>query len=451
MLRLLCKLSLTGACLVALVAPAADADSWRRAQSKELTSPDGSFSARIDVGSSLGETVGFAGSPRGRRAVATITGPAGEHWSYELLNPIAPVDAVLLDDGDLLTFDNWHNMGFGEVMVRYDAAGEVVWKRQLEDLLAEEVLRRVSRSTSSRWWRQQPLALFWKGEGADRAVVVTLWNADELVVRWRDGHPTYRVRDRPVVESGALKRRAADLARQDRRDEAVALFRQAIQLDRNDVAAYQGLGSVYERDRMYQQAIEVFLEGIAANPVGEIEPSRGGWQSNAELWLLLQLARTYAGAGHDAAAETVFRECLSIDPGFWHAGEGLARLLQRTGRASEADELLERFFEIKRGDPTHFAAGSNLRQASLEISHVYEYVAPEKARDYLERAYDPREPDTFVALRLARVLERTGETDEALEILENLLDVLRRKGKSYDEVWIRHAREAIRRLKAERE
>lgn len=76
-------------------------------------SDTGRYFVRIVPGNNLGETIGFKGSPKGDLA-------RGEFYvrqpdrSYKLVadvalrNPIAPVDALVSNEGYLLTFDNWH-------------------------------------------------------------------------------------------------------------------------------------------------------------------------------------------------------------------------------------------------------------------------------------------------------------------------------------------------------
>lgn len=164
------------------------ADQWRSPIPIEVRSSNGLYSVRIELGSSLGDTVGFKGSPKGDFAKAVVTGPGGKTRTFSLLNPISPVDAVILEDGSLLAFDNWHNMGYGVVLVRYSAGGAVKWSHPLEELLPREVIEQVPTSVSSRWWRKNPLE--WKVRKGEAGVLmgfVTLWNGDELKIHLSTG------------------------------------------------------------------------------------------------------------------------------------------------------------------------------------------------------------------------------------------------------------------------
>ncbi|MBC3928949.1 hypothetical protein [Undibacterium sp. CY21W] len=73
---------------------------------------------RVIPGKNLGEVSGFSGEKKGQPARAvyyriTETDNYVKFQEVELLNPIAPVDFAVSDAGELVTLDNWHNMGIG--------------------------------------------------------------------------------------------------------------------------------------------------------------------------------------------------------------------------------------------------------------------------------------------------------------------------------------------------
>jgi hypothetical protein len=70
-----------------------------------------------------------------------------------LKNPVAPVDALVSNAGYLITFDNWHNAGYGQVVAIYGPRGAVIATYELERLYPPERLAQISTSVSSRWWR----------------------------------------------------------------------------------------------------------------------------------------------------------------------------------------------------------------------------------------------------------------------------------------------------------
>jgi hypothetical protein len=143
---------------VLAVAGPARADSWSAAVASGVASPNGNYVVRVLPGESLGDVVGFAGSKKGRYAKAIYyrlqaDNGYGKYLEVELLNPIAPVYVAVSNAGELVTLDNWHNVGFGKVVAVYAPDGRVRRSYSLADLYSAEELGKVRRSVSSIWWR----------------------------------------------------------------------------------------------------------------------------------------------------------------------------------------------------------------------------------------------------------------------------------------------------------
>ncbi|HYG11991.1 MAG TPA: hypothetical protein VD835_18735 [Pyrinomonadaceae bacterium] len=75
-------------------------------------------------------------------------------WEFPLLNEVSPVRALVSNNGGyVVTFDNWHSVGYGDdVIVIYRSVGTLVKKFGLEDLLTEGDIETLPRSVSSIWW-----------------------------------------------------------------------------------------------------------------------------------------------------------------------------------------------------------------------------------------------------------------------------------------------------------
>lgn len=148
--------------LISLFPVRATADDWASAVTKEVFSESREVFVRVIPGESIGDTFGFAGDKKGKYARAELY-RKGDDKSYklisqwDLLNPVAPVDLFVSNDGTLITLDNWHNMGYGHVVVFYDQNGKVVQGYALEELYPASLLAQVSMSKSSRWWRDKPV------------------------------------------------------------------------------------------------------------------------------------------------------------------------------------------------------------------------------------------------------------------------------------------------------
>ena len=147
--------------LAMLAAPQSSADEWPSPQIREVFSESREYFVRIVPGQSLGDTVGFGGAKKGKHATAELYRRA-DNRSYRivaetsLLNPIAPVDVLLANSGHMITLDNWHNVGYGRVVVAYDSAGKLLRSYELRDLFEPEEIARFPHSVSSIHWRKGP-------------------------------------------------------------------------------------------------------------------------------------------------------------------------------------------------------------------------------------------------------------------------------------------------------
>lgn len=145
------------ALLLVLCCTKVQADSWAAATAQARASENGQFVVRVVPGVSKGDVVGIAGEPKGRYASAEwhkFNGKAYQKMATAvLLNPIAPVDIEVTNDGMLITFDNWHNRGIGSVVVLYKPDGTIFKKYTLQDLYSKSDLARINTSVSSINWR----------------------------------------------------------------------------------------------------------------------------------------------------------------------------------------------------------------------------------------------------------------------------------------------------------
>lgn len=75
-------------------------------------------------------------------------------WEQQLINKVAPLVAIISNDGRfLVTFDNWSSLGYGiDVMVYYNEKGELIKRHKLEEI-SPFPINTYYRSISSLWWR----------------------------------------------------------------------------------------------------------------------------------------------------------------------------------------------------------------------------------------------------------------------------------------------------------
>jgi hypothetical protein len=142
-----------------MLAPSVHADSWPTARIQARASENGQFVVRVVPGKSMGDVYGYGGRPTGPFATAEWHRFDGAsyrkiHTTF-LLSPIAPVDMEVTNQGVLVTLDNWHNRGIGDILVIYALNGEVIRKYTLTDLYSPEDAKRFKTTASSIHWRCQ--------------------------------------------------------------------------------------------------------------------------------------------------------------------------------------------------------------------------------------------------------------------------------------------------------
>jgi hypothetical protein len=145
--------------LALAILPAAQGDDWPSPVIREVFSPSRTYFVRVVPGKSYGDTVGFSGAAKGPFGTAEFYRLEKDR-SYRLaataslLNPVAPVEFFVTDNGFLVTLDNWHNMGYGKVVAFYTPQGKPIRSYELSDLFSRTEIDGFSHSVSSIAWRK---------------------------------------------------------------------------------------------------------------------------------------------------------------------------------------------------------------------------------------------------------------------------------------------------------
>lgn len=124
---------------------------------RELTSPLDYFQDKVDDKSNAG---GVPGDTQ-RSAIGHMErrreGRWQTVWKMPLENEVSPVEALVSNDGDVATLDNWHSMGWGDdVVVIYSAEGDQLGKFGLDGFLPKGYIDALPHSVSSIHWRGDP-------------------------------------------------------------------------------------------------------------------------------------------------------------------------------------------------------------------------------------------------------------------------------------------------------
>lgn len=147
------------------------ADSWAPPQVETYLSADKRFRFTATPRDLAGPLRYFEGKQRGDDKPGQATGskaiaPRGllEQsigngrwkivWQRDLVNDVAPVSALVSNSGAyVVTFDNWHFMGFGDdAIVIYGPQGGLIRALGLDDILPDYYVKALPRSVSSLHW-----------------------------------------------------------------------------------------------------------------------------------------------------------------------------------------------------------------------------------------------------------------------------------------------------------
>ena len=156
--------------LAILLADKVLADTWASPKIRDYYSADSTFFVRIypqDIPEKYFKWVNATPRKKKRfqpadtlvtpcfaRMYKVINGKDSLIWEQKLINIVAPVTAILSNDGKyLVTFDNWYSMGYGvDIMVYYNEKGELIKRYMLEDI-SPFPINTYTTSISSIWWR----------------------------------------------------------------------------------------------------------------------------------------------------------------------------------------------------------------------------------------------------------------------------------------------------------
>ena len=173
------------------ISPSPRADDWPGPVVREVFSKNREYFVRVTPGESVGETIGFGSAKIGKHARAAFFRVQQDRGyrlerEIELTNPVAPVEFFVSNTGDLVTLDNWHNVGYGMVLALYHNDGKMVKAYRLGELFPKREVDSFTHSVSSIWWHKGPTYI-----DEDQKTFYMGWREApdyrELIIRLVDG------------------------------------------------------------------------------------------------------------------------------------------------------------------------------------------------------------------------------------------------------------------------
>lgn len=185
--------------------------------------------------------------------------------------------------------------------------------------------------------------------------------------------------------------------------QAEAKLRRAIELDPNNLAAYQGLAQYLLGSNRQQEGIGTYERAVEAQP--------------GSAPLRFTLGTLYESTGRRAEAMAQYEEAIKLDPNLAVAKNNLAYLMADEGK--DLDRALDLAQEAKSRMPDSPNVADTLGWVLLKKG------IPEAAIGYLQEAestFPPGHPDVgYVRLHLAMAYEAAKQPERAQEVLDRAL------------------------------
>lgn len=220
-----------------------------------------------------------------------------------------------------------------------------------------------------------------------------------------------------------------------RADLGLMAYQQILTTDPASDEANEGLSSIYRKAQQWPELVSVLVQ--RADVAGSSPRGRD---------LRAEAAELYEQKLNDAArAKEIYAQVLAEDPGHVKAGDGMARIAERTGDFRSLVAILERRSEARRG---HDKAEMLLRVAETYEDHLNDLAEATRRFEGVLAI----EPNTLAALKgLDRIFNRTGKYRELLDNLEKQVAIAatpRQKINLYERMAALHDEEFLDHVKA---
>lgn len=174
-------------------------------------------------------------------------------------------------------------------------------------------------------------------------------------------------------------------------EEGIALFRNALEINANDVLAHNNLGMALVQQKRIQEGISSFREALKIKPACALAHNNLGMA-------LFQLGEQQVAIAH-------FREAFRINPGYAEACYNMGTVLFQQGKTGEA---IVQYREALRLKPDYEQAHNNLGNAFIQDGKTEEAVL--QFRESLK--LNPSHASAHY--NLATLLMQKGQTGEAV-------------------------------------
>ena len=222
-----------------------------------------------------------------------------------------------------------------------------------------------------------------------------------------------------------------EYSRENKINEAIALYEKGVKLLPKDEDFLNRLGSLYNQKRDYVKAAEVYKKMAEVNPgnvwyfnmlsdayrnAGEKEKAMAVWEELAKTSkdanVFMQAANFYSSENDIEKAVTAVKKASELDPKNVSYLQGLESFYMRLEKFNEAEAVCKKVLEVSQDQwPKDWAA--------MELINIYQRqdkLGELAARFEKEVAQAPKELGNY--RKLAELYQRNNERDKAVEVYE---------------------------------
>ncbi|MDH7578602.1 MAG: tetratricopeptide repeat protein [Bacillota bacterium] len=163
-------------------------------------------------------------------------------------------------------------------------------------------------------------------------------------------------------------------------EEAILAYQEAIEIDKKCVKAYQGLAKVYTIQGKYDQAHDTYEQGIHVLEAQDL------------IQLRLSLAGMYIDKGDLQEAEKAYKELIEQHPDIFEAYQGLAFLYQQQGQFDLARNTIEKAIQSNADKSRGYVALASLYALAGETNRALDSLVE-------SLALNPNQANAYLALR----------------------------------------------------
>jgi len=217
-------------------------------------------------------------------------------------------------------------------------------------------------------------------------------------------------------------------------DSAIEVSEKAISIDPNSAEAYKALGLAYEYKGWFQKALEADRKAVELNPNYKAAVGNIGWVNwligeyveamkwfkkdlaldPADAFIHFSIGDCYFGLDDYVKAEQWFRKSLDLQPDLVFAHRDLSRMFLAEGKYQKASQSAQKILSADPNEFTGLIASGNAELYSGNYDRAKQYFG--KAM-----AINPTRGDLLI--RMGYVLWKTSQRDEAQKMFSQGLKI----------------------------